>query len=393
MKRSAASNGGGDALDTPAGGVHVLPGPGNPVAIATGRGVVLVGAGPGGEPTRRMLTALRRISEAPISHLVYGSGELRTCLGAGDILAHAAGRGDPRPLLVGHAAVRERFVHAGETAGLRPLLDAPDGDAPASTPAPGKPVMPDIAFDERLVIDGGTRVIELLAAPSASEDTLAVWVGDVHFLHAGSALGGSVPDAGSPRRALGDPMRWAHSMERLFALSPRVLLGASGPALHDPDDIADAMLSPVAVIRWLRAAVVERMNAGMHIDDIVHALRLPAQLTHRRGTRAGGGDPAYLMRAIWHTENGWWDRNPTTLHPSAPSVTAADLRDAIAPTQDDARRVLARARAHADAGETQLALHVVDLIALLDDDAPGVREARALKADLAGMRPAGAGTC
>lgn len=104
--------------------------------------------------------------------------------------------------------------------------------------------------------------------------------------------------------------------------------------------------------------------------------------------KPGYGCAEYLIREIWRIEARWWDRNPTSLHPSTPSVTAADLRDAVAPTQDDARHVLARARAHAAAGDTQLALHVVDLVALLDYDAPGVSEARALKAELVAARPA-----
>ena len=94
------------------------------------------------------------------------------------------------------------------------------------------------------------------------------------------------------------------------------------------------------------------------------------------------GAPDYIVRDLYREENGWWDRNPTTLHPAPPADAAASVLSALA----DPQAVLDRAQALADDGETQLALHVIDLLALGRGDEPEVVEARALKAKLCRAR-------
>jgi alkyl sulfatase BDS1-like metallo-beta-lactamase superfamily hydrolase len=89
-------------------------------------------------------------------------------------------------------------------------------------------------------------------------------------------------------------------------------------------------------------------------------------------------DPDYIVRDLYREENGWWDRNPTTLHPAAPEAAFEAIRSAIA----NPAAVLSRARELAAAGDTQLALHVVDLLALATGSDSDVVAARELKADL-----------
>src|SRR5690606_31897824 len=92
----------------------------------------------------------------------------------------------------------------------------------------------------------------------------------------------------------------------------------------------------------------------------------------------------YLVREIWRTENGWWDRNPTTLHPARPADAASEVLKAIG----DPEPVLQHARRLRDEGAIQLALHVVDLVALAPEGPAFVTEARHLKAELLESRAA-----
>jgi uncharacterized sulfatase len=88
------------------------------------------------------------------------------------------------------------------------------------------------------------------------------------------------------------------------------------------------------------------------------------------------GDPSYIVRDIYRSENGWWDRNPTTLHPADPQAVAQALASAIT----DKQAVIDQATALAESGQQQLALHVIDLLATAQGDAPELARARALKA-------------
>ncbi|MEV0597889.1 alkyl sulfatase dimerization domain-containing protein [Streptomyces sp. NPDC050315] len=94
------------------------------------------------------------------------------------------------------------------------------------------------------------------------------------------------------------------------------------------------------------------------------------------------GHREFIVRDIVRSETGWWDGNPTTLHPRPPAVAAAARADAIT----DKQAVLDHAARLRDAGRVQEALHVIDLLALAPGDDPNVVQARKLKSDLCALR-------
>ncbi|MFA9565444.1 MAG: alkyl sulfatase dimerization domain-containing protein, partial [Acidimicrobiales bacterium] len=149
-----------------------------------------------------------------------------------------------------------------------------------------------------------------------------------------------------------------------------------GP-LIEGDAVAHQLAETARALRWLRAEVVDRMNRGMDEREILADMTYPDELFDQPWMAPTYGAPEYIVRDLYREENGWWDRNPTTLHPAPPEDAAAAVRSAIG----DPAAVIARARALADAGETQLALHVIDLLALGSGHEPEVVEARVLKAE------------
>lgn len=369
-------------------GVHRLPGQGNSLAIETERGVVLVDAGPGRRATATMIERLRSVTDRPVSHIVYSHGHVGYNDGVAAWCAEAAGRGHPRPVVVAHARVPERYRRYVETAGLQAWINTRQFRGKVRPPTADVFTMPDLAYEERLEIDGGDRRVVLLAAPSETDDTTAVWLPQERFLYGSAAVISSIPNVGTPLRTWRDPVRWAETLERLHALGPTTVLGEFGPPVTDPAEIDALLLGPVKGLRYLREQVVRRMNEGMHIDDIVFDVPLPDDPFAHRFMRPIYGMPEYAMRDIWRSENGWWDRNPSTLHPADPDDAARDLAEAVGGTQADCDAVLSEARRLIEAGETQLAMHVLDLVVLQPAGATGRQEAVALKATLCRMRAA-----
>jgi alkyl sulfatase BDS1-like metallo-beta-lactamase superfamily hydrolase len=378
-------------------GVHLLAGQGNSVAVETQRGVVLVDAGPGGRTTGAMIEWLRARTGKPITHIVYSHGHAGYNFGVQAWLSDARVRGHPEPQVVAQRGVRERYARYIETAGLQQWLNSRQFRAPLPIADASCFTMPDLEFDTHLTIDGGDRRIELIWAPSETDDTLAVWLPADRLLYGSAAVIHSMPNVGTPLRTMRDARRWAQTLERLHALRPAIVLGEFGGPVTSPADIDALLLLPAMGLRWLHQAVIDRMNQAKGIDDIVCELvdegGLPSSIFGHRFMRPIYGAPEYVIRDIWRSENGWWDRNPTTLHPAAPSVVASDLRDAILGEPHDgpkaaaaADSLLDQARTLAAQGKTQLALHVIDLLVELPIDAPGSATARALKASLLDAR-------
>lgn len=365
-------------------GVHTLGGQGNTVAIETPLGVVLVDAGPGGQVTRGMIDHLRTITDMRVHAIVYSHGHAGYNAGAPLWMEHARERGEAPPLLIAHCHVARRYHRYAETAGLQSWLNsrqfrrqfkpARDIDFP----------MPQISFDDTLVLDCAGRSIALIAAPSETDDTVAVWLPADRFLYGSAAMIRSIPNIGTPLRTLRDPMRWASSLQRLHALGARIVLPEFGQPITDAREVEDSFRVPIRALHYLRDAVVRRMNQGLSEREILADMDYPPELFDHKFMRAIYGSPDYIVRDIWRSENGWWDRNPTQLHPAAPLEAARAVLDALG----DPAAVLAHARRLGAAGQTQLALHVVDLLAGAGGGDPVVQAARELKAALCDARSA-----
>lgn len=181
-----------------------------------------------------------------------------------------------------------------------------------------------------------------------------------------------------PRSSSATPAaRWAETLERLAGLQPQTVVREFGATLEGEDNCQHVLLHTARALRWLRDEVVRLMNAGCNEREMLAALRPPPELFEQPWMQPSYGDPTYIARDIYRSENGWWDRNATSLHPAEPGQAAAEVLAAIG----DPAVVLEHARGLAARGELQLALHVIDLLALAPGDKPSVVEARRLKAE------------
>lgn len=369
----------GQVLDE---GIYVLPGQGNSLAIETDVGVVLVDAS-GHAHVPGMIAELRSRTDSPVHAIVYSHGHHGYNASVDLWQQHNAERGDPPIRLIGHELVVKRYARYRETAGLQTRMLSIQFNARRNVPladlAKGL-TLHDLTetFSNTMTVVEGSRPIELMWAPSEVDDSLVVWLPNEKLLFGGAATPGfTIPNIGTPLRTQRFTIRWAETLERLADLGIEKLVTEFGPMIEG-EDVKRQLLATAEALRWLRAEVVERMNAGMSEGEILADMTYPAELFDKPWMRPTYGAPDYIVRDLYREENGWWDRNPTTLHPASPTDAAAAIRSAI--TDPDA--VLAKARELADAGETQLALHVVDLLALGDGEDPSVVQARALKAEL-----------
>ncbi|MDM0047105.1 alkyl sulfatase dimerization domain-containing protein [Variovorax dokdonensis] len=359
-------------------GVHTLGGQGNTLAVETGLGVVVVDAGPGGQVSRQMIERLRTITDARVYAIVYSHGHAGYNAGVPAWLEHAAARNEAPPILIGHRRVQARYRRYQETAGLQAWLNSRQFRRSYKAAAAANWIAPELAFDDTLVLECADRRIELIAAPSETDDTVALWLQEERFLYGSAAMIRSIPNIGTPLRTLRDPMRWAATLERLHALRPRIVLPEFGQPIIDAQQIEDAFCIPMRALYYLRDEVVARMNQGMGEREILADMRYPSELFGHHFMRAIYGSPDYIVRDIWRSENGWWDRNPTQLHPARPADAAAAILAALG----EPASVVAHCRSLAQAGQTQLAMHVIDLIAQAGGDDPVLAEAREFKASL-----------
>lgn len=204
-----------------------------------------------------------------------------------------------------------------------------------------------------------------------------MWVPHRRILYGSAAVIDSIPNIGTPFRTMRDTLRWADTLDRLRDLRPRMVVREFGPPVEGEDTVQEVLGLTAKALRWLHAEVVAMMNQGMGERDILARIAYPPELFGAPWMRPTYGDPSYIVRDIYRAENGWWDRNPTSLHPAPHEDAGREIAAAIR----DKAALIAHAQALADAEQYQLALHVIDVLATAGGDAPEIAQARALKCD------------
>ena len=366
-------------------GLIVLPGQGNSLAACTDDGVVVLDVS-SPRHAKKMLGTLRGFTEDPVHAIVYSHGHHGYNSAVPIWLEHNNERGDTPPRLVGHENIVERYARYRETNELQARL----ASLQFPTGIPVEMVMetftvhdPTETFTDIMELVGGSRRVELIWAPSEVHDAIAMWFPDDGLLCGGAATPGiSIPNIGTPLRTQRFTIRWAETLERLDALGAETLLTEFGPLVEGTGAVHEQLSLTAEALRWLREEVVTRMNRGMGEIEIVHDMSFPEELFGKPWMLPIYGDPEYIVRDLFREESGWWDRNPTSLHPSLPSDAASAVLSAI--TDRDA--VIKKAEELRDGGEIQLALHVIDLIALAEGEDAIVVQARALKTELLRLR-------
>jgi alkyl sulfatase BDS1-like metallo-beta-lactamase superfamily hydrolase len=365
-------------IGTVAPGVHVLGGMGNALTVETSNGIVQLDTGDSEEKARGMLTRLREITDAPLHAIVYSHGHLGYNTAAETWLAHAAERGEPRPRLIAHENLVKRWLRFGNTTPLQQMFIEFQFRIPIGlVKGPLALTMPTETFTDAMTLGTEGSRIQLLWAPSETDDTIVLWLPERKILYGSSAITPSIPNIGTPLRTLRDPIRWANTLDRLAALEPEIVVMEFGRHLTDPQEIQKILTATSAALRWVHREVIDFINLGYSVEEILHLIKYPADLFDQPWMAPTYGFADYIVRDIFRSETGWWDRNPTHLHPAHPDESSEAVLSAIT----DRKAVLQRAEELAAESKYQLALHVIDIIAKASSDDPDVKQAKKLKAE------------
>ncbi len=119
-----------------------------------------------------------------------------------------------------------------------------------------------------------------------------------------------------------------------------------------------------AALEALVDGVLDMMNAGRSLDEIVHTVRVPEHLAGLPYLQPVYDEPEFVVRNIWRQYGGWWDGNPARLKPPADEVLARE----VAALAGGTSALVERARAVAEAGDLRLACQLVEWAAAAAPD-------------------------
>ena len=344
---------------------------GNATALRTTEGLVLVDTG-SRETASQTLAVLRSWDQGPIHTVIYTHGHIDHTWGARLLDQEADARGLPRPRIIAHRNVLRRFERYDATHDLNSLVMGRQFNQPGYS-FPDNHRRPDQVYDDALALEiGGTR-IELSHGRGETDDATFVFLPQTRVLLSGDFVIWVFPNAGNPRKVQRYAPDWSNALRRMQALAPAVLVPGHGPVVFGPERAAQMLNDGAAVLESLVDQTVKLMNSGRTLDEILNSVTVPAELIARPYLLPKYDDPEFVVRNVWHLYAGWFDGNPAHLKPAP----FAELAEEIAALAGTPERLAERAAALANAKQTRLAAHLIELAAAASPQSVAIQTIRA----------------
>jgi alkyl sulfatase BDS1-like metallo-beta-lactamase superfamily hydrolase len=354
----------------------LVTGHGNVGYAYNDEGVVMIDTGTPQVFGDHAVRELRRFTQAPIRTVVYTHGHIDHAFNLGPVLADAEARGYSRPQVIAHKQILARFGRYQRLRDHTTYINRINFGTPPDTVIVPDFFYPDTLIDSSMSLSMGDMTVELRTGTGETDDAVWAWIPERRLLFAGDFLLWCFPNIGNPFKVQRFAEGWARALEEMAALGPTAAGPGHGPPVVGQSTIQEMLLETARALRYLHDEVVRRLNAEQTFEQILAEVDLPPELKTKPYLAPIYGSPYYAVHAIIREYAGWYDYNPSHLHPSRTGEIAAEVASLVG----GAEALLARARQLGE-GNPQLALHLVDF-ALEGAGDTSRAAAQALKAEL-----------
>ena len=179
----------------------------------------------------------------------------------------------------------------------------------------------------------------------------AAFIGDL-------MIGTNFPNVGNPHKPTRFALDWAKELEKIRDLKPEYIFCNGAGQLYRKKRALEALNHNIEVIRTLYDQVVEFINQGMHITEMIHAVKVPEHLEKSKYLKQLYSRPEFFVFNVYRWLHGYYDHNPAHLIPRPEKEVMKEIYSLIGNSQkivDHAQKL------HAEE-QTQLALQVLDVL-------------------------------
>jgi len=349
------------------------------VVVDTGDGLVSFDSS-GAQSGREVVESLRAWSGDPVHTLVYTHGHVDHVGGSRAFAADAVDHDRPTPRVVGHERVIPRFDRYEQTAGYNLTINlrqfggaakaaAQLGDFPFLPPGT---LRPDVTYADRLTERIGEIDFEYNYCKGETDDHTWTWIPHHKMISAGDQFIWNFPNCGNPQKVQRYPIEWAESLRAMAAKDAELFVPAHGLPIAGRVRIKGCLEIVAATLETLVGQVLDAMNSGAALDEIVHTVSVPAETLALPYLRPLYDEPEFVIRNIWRLFGGWYDGNPARLKP--PSDTA--LGTEVAALVGGVGQLTKRAIELSGAGDHRLASQLIEYAVAADPESHAVHAAR-----------------
>ena len=206
-------------------------------------------------------------------------------------------------------------------------------------------------------IDGVT--LQMTAAVGETDDQIFVWLPDAKALCCGDNFYACFPNLyairGSQYR---DISAWVDSLDVIRNYPIETLLPGHGKAIQGTQTVQETLKNYRDAIESVLLQTLDGMNQGLTIDQLAENVKLPETLANLSYLGEYYGSVEWTVRSIFNAYAGWFDGNPTALHP----LTASQNASHTIRMMGGVNAVLQEIHSAIATGEYQWGMQLCDLI-------------------------------
>ena len=180
----------------------------------------------------------------------------------------------------------------------------------------------DVLFDKEYKFKLGDLTFDCLSMPGETPDMLNVWIPELKALFIGDNYYASFPNMytlrGTPARPA---LNYVQSIDKVLALKPEIVLPSHGLPIVGAANVQRVLTQYRDAILYVHDATVRGMNEGKDVFTLMKEIKLPPELY----VGEGYGAISWSARGIYEGYAGWFDTDPATMYPTAPSQAYAEL--------------------------------------------------------------------
>lgn len=320
-------------------------------------GMVWVETGDGAVLIDTLLTepiaakVLPRIKEK-IKYIIYTHGHADHVGGANAFMADS-------PEVIAHRFLPDRFDRYQFLAPYRSLIAqmqfniARTGSGIQNFVYPTKIIEGDFSFKL------GNRTFELYTGRGETDDVIWVYIPEINAACIGDLIIGTMfPNIGNPWKPTRYALDWAKELEKVQELKPEIIICNGGGVVFKKTKAMKALDVNIEVIHSMHDQVVKYINEGMHITEMIHAVKVPEHLQKSPYLRQFYSRPEFFVFNIYRWYHGYYDHNPAHLIPRPEKEVMKEIYGLVG----SAEKIISRVNELFAQKQTQLALQVLDVL-------------------------------
>ena len=348
-----------DGLGEVTDGVAFVKNLANSIAVTSGDGMLVVDTGH--QLTASFIKdAIRTWTDEPLARAVWSHGHVDHVFGVDLYEQENADRGLPAPIVHAHEAMPARFERYVYTAGYNSVINSRQFGAPIEWPTEFR--APDRLHASSTAFEVGGLEVLCFHDRGETDDHTWTWIPERRVLCTGDLFIWASPNAGNPQKVQRYPREWARALRKMAALEPEYLLPGHGWPVIGADRVRQALGDTAEYLESIVDQTVALMNEGARLNDIVHTVEPPRHLADKPYLQPVYDEPEFIVRTLWRLYGGWYDGNPSHLHPPRD----ADLAVELAELAGGAAALAERALAVADRGDLRVAGALAELATQAD---------------------------